>query len=223
MVSPASRRLWWGGQAASGDAGRLEAFSDGVLAIAITLLILDVHVDKVEGRSLADGLQHASPELIAFAASFLQIGILWANHHVLFRLIARVDQILLLANMLLLAGVSFLPFPTRLIAAYTHGDDATTAMLLYGGTFTLCAVAFNIIWHYASRRGLLHEGIDPRFHRDVTVRYGWTMIVYLISTLLALVDRWLTLGACTLLALLYVLGPSPRSAFLVDRPAPEQE
>ncbi len=89
---------WWGGSAERGDAARLEAFSDGVFAIAITLLILDVRVDQEPGRSLAHALGQAMPEIVAFAASFLQIGIMWANHHALFRLVGRVDQILLLCT-----------------------------------------------------------------------------------------------------------------------------
>lgn len=207
-----TQRLW-GARANAGHPGRLEAFSDGVLAIAITLLILDVHVDTPPGRSLAAGLHHALPQIIAFAASFLQIGIIWANHHALFRLIDHVDQLLLLANLLLLAGVSFLPFPTRLIAQYTDGSDATTAMLLYGGTLALCAVAFNVIWHYASHSGLLRTGISLDFIHDVNLRYRWGLAVYATSTLLALVYSWLTLIASAVLALFFLLGPSPRPAF----------
>jgi uncharacterized membrane protein len=208
-----SRYRWWGGQAERGDAGRLEAFSDGVMAIAITLLILDVHVEQVPGQSLARGLGHALPEIIAFAATFLQIGIMWANHHALFRLVDRVDQLLLLANLLLLAGVSFLPFPAGLIAGYLDGPDARTAMLLYGGVITLCALAFNIIWHYATKRGLLRAGLDPAFRRDVTIRYRIGLAGYAASTLLALLTPWLTLAVSAALALLFLLGPSPRPAF----------
>lgn len=207
-----TRRLW-GARADAGHPGRLEAFSDGVLAIAITLLILDVHVDTGSGRSLASGLHHALPQIIAFAASFLQIGIIWANHHALFRLMDHVDQLLLLANLLLLAGISFLPFPTRLIADYTDGSDAVTAMLLYGGTLTLCAVAFNVIWLYASRNGLLRAGISAEFVTDVNRRYRWGLVVYAASTLLALAYSWLTLIASAVLALFFLLGPSPRPAF----------
>ncbi len=75
-------RSWWGGNADRGGSVRLEAFSDGVLAIAITLLILDVQVDQHSGESLAAALGHAGPEIGAYAASFLQIGIMWANHPV---------------------------------------------------------------------------------------------------------------------------------------------
>ena len=119
---------------ADGGPERLVALADGVFAIAITLLILDVRVEQSPGESLATALHHALPEIGAYVASFLQIGIMWANHHALFRLIDRVDQLLLLFNLLLLGFVSFLPLPTRLVAEHTSGADARTAVLLYGGT-----------------------------------------------------------------------------------------
>src|SRR6476469_605198 len=140
MTRPTSR--WWGGSALRGDSARLEAFSDGVLAIAVTLLILDVRVEPAEGESLAHALHASLPQIGAYAPSFLQIGIIWANHHSLFRLVERVDQVLLLENLLLLASVSFLPLPTGLVAEHTTGADGRTAALLYGATLTASAVAF---------------------------------------------------------------------------------
>ncbi len=204
-------RNWWAGTVDRGDSVRLEAFSDGVLAIAITLLILDVRVDQQPGESLAAALGHAGPEIGAYAASFLQIGIMWANHHALFRIVDRVDQ-LLLANLLLLGFVAFLPLPTRLVAQHTSGADARTAMLLYGATLTGCALAFNLIWRHTVRAGLLADGVDPGFRRDVDIRYLTGLAGYLAATLLALIQPWLTLAATALLALLFLLGPSPRAA-----------
>ncbi len=201
-----------GGNADRGDSARLEAFSDGVLAIAITLLILDVRVDQQPGQSLAAALGDATLEIVAYAASFLQIGIMWANHHALFRIVARVDQLLLLTNLLLLGFAAFLPLPTRLVAEPTSGADARTAMLLYGATLTGCAVAFNLIWRHTVRSGLLVDGIDPRFRRDVDIRYLIGLGGYLAATLLAFIQPWLTLAATALLALLFLLGPSPRPA-----------
>jgi uncharacterized membrane protein len=206
----ASRGRWWGGNAERGDSARLEAFSDGVLAIAVTLLILDVRVDQAPDEALATALRHALPEIAAYAASFLQIGIMWANHHALFRVVDRVDQLLMLANLLLLGTTSFLPFPTALVAEHTSGPDARTAMLLYGGTLTACAIAFNLIWWHASRH-LLAAGVSGAFRRDVTIRYLVGLAGYLAATLLALVQPWLTVAATALLAIVFVLGPSPRS------------
>ena len=205
------RGRWWGGNAERGDPARLEAFSDGVLAIAITLLILDVRVDQAPGETLATALRHALPQVLAYAASFLQIGIMWANHHALFQIVDRVDQLLLLFNLLLLGCISFLPFPTTLVAEHTSGPDARTAMLLYGATLTACAVAFNLIWWHASRR-LLATGANAAFRRDVSIRYLAGLAGYLAATLFALVRPWLTLAATAVLALVFILGPSPRSA-----------
>jgi uncharacterized membrane protein len=203
---------WWGGSALRGDSARLEAFSDGVLAIAITLLILEVRVEPEEGESLTHALGESLPQIGAYAASFLQIGIIWANHHSLFRLVDKVDQILLLENLLLLASVSFLPLPTGLIAQHTGGDDGQTAALLYGATLTTSAVAFNLIWFRVSRRGLMVPGVSTAFVRDVDVRYVSGLVAYAAATLLALVQPWLTIVVTVVLALIFLLGPSPRSA-----------
>jgi uncharacterized membrane protein len=211
---PASGRVvsrWWSGSAERGDSARLEAFSDGVLAIAITLLILDVRVEQQPGQSLASALSHAGPELLAYAASFLQIGIMWANHHTLFRIVERVDQLLLLANLLLLGFIAFLPLPTMLVAQHTSGNDARTAMLLYGATITGCALAFNLIWQRAVRKRLLMGAVSAQFRRDVDIRYVAGLIGYIVATLLAFVAPWLTVAVSVALALLFLLGPSTRS------------
>jgi uncharacterized membrane protein len=199
-----------------GDTGRLEAFSDGVFAIAVTLLILDVRVEQTSEESLAGALHHALPEIGAYVASFLQIGIMWANHHALFRLIDRVDQLMLLFNLLLLGCVSFLPLPTRLVAEHTTGADARTAVLLYGGTLTANAIAFNLIWWRAVHANLLVDGVQPAFVRDVTVRYLLGMIAYGAATLLAFVSPRAAVLVTVALALIFLLGPSPRSGLGED-------
>ena len=201
---------WWG-VAERGGTARLEAFSDGVFAIAITLLILEVRVEQAPEESLAEALHHALPEIGAFAASFLQIGIMWANHHALFRLIDRVDQLLLLLNLLLLGCVSFLPLPTRLVAEHTEGGDARTAVLLYGGTLTATALAFNLVWYWSLRANLLVDGVSAAFIRDVTIRYVLGLGAYAVATLIALLSPLAAVLVTVVLALVFLLGPSPRS------------
>jgi uncharacterized membrane protein len=171
-----------------------------------------VRVDQQRGHSLSEALGAARPEIIAYAASFLQIGIMWANHHALFRIVDRVTQLLLLVNLLLLGCVSFLPLPTRLVAEHTGGADGRTAMLLYGGTLTACAIMFNLTWRLISRSGLLAEDVSPEFRRDVDIRYNLGLAGYVAATLLALVQPWITLAVTLLLALFFLLGPSPRAA-----------
>jgi len=141
---------------------------------------------------------------------------MWANHHAVFRIVARVDQLLLLGNLLLLGFVAFLPLPTRLVAQHTSGADARTAMLLYGATLTGCAIAFKLIWRHSIRRDLLVDGVDPEFRRDVDIRYLAGLGGYLIATLLAFVQPWLTLAVTALLAVVFLLGPSPRAASSPD-------
>jgi uncharacterized membrane protein len=199
-----------------GDTGRLEAFSDGVFAIAITLLILEVRVEQSPEESLTAALHHALPEIGAYVASFLQIGIMWANHHALFRLVDRVDQLLLLFNLVLLGCVSFLPLPTRLVAEHTSGADARTAVLLYGGTLTANAIAFNLVWWRTVHAGLLVAGVQPAFIRDVTVRYVLGLSAYAAATLLAFISPLAAVLVTVALALIFLLGPSPRSGLPHD-------
>lgn len=144
------------------------------MAIAITLLIVEVRVDQQLGEDLADALGHSGPEMIAYAATFLQIGIMWANHHALFRTVDRVEQLLLLTNLLLLGLIAFLPLPARLVAEHTTGGDARTAMLLYGGTLSGCAVAYYLIWRHVMRRTCSSMASPPSFAESRHPLRRWT-------------------------------------------------
>src|SRR5207248_1720487 len=113
---------------------RLEAFSDGVFAIAITLLVLEFGVDTAT-HDLGSQLLHIWPSYLAYVTSFLTIGVIWVNHHALFDFVGRVDRALLFLNTLLLLVIAFTPFPTRLIAEFLReGDNERTAALAYGIT-----------------------------------------------------------------------------------------
>src|SRR3954464_2020388 len=133
------------------DTGRLETFSDGVFAIAITLLILDVRLPEGH-QPLSDKLADTWPAYLAYVISFLIIGIMWANHHAIFRLIDRTSHGLVVANLLLLMCIAFIPFPTSGLAEHlrTGGDDQTTAAIFYSGTFTVTAVFYNLLWRVAA-------------------------------------------------------------------------
>jgi len=130
------------------DTGRLEAFSDGVFAIAITLLVLEIAVPHVDAsKSLGDELLHLWPSYFGYGVSFITIGIMWANHHGVFRDIERYDHTLLVLNLLLLMGIGFVPFPTAVVAEYMReGEHQLEATLLYCSTFTAIAVVFNALW-----------------------------------------------------------------------------
>jgi uncharacterized membrane protein len=131
---------------------RIEAFSDGVFAIAITLLILEVRLPPANGDPLSRRLSEAWPGYIAFVLSFLVIGIMWANHHANFHLIERCTHGLVVANLLLLLCVSFIPFPTKILAEELRhaGADQRTAALFYSGAFVVTAIFFNVMWRVAA-------------------------------------------------------------------------
>ena len=141
--------------------GRLETFSDGVFAIAATLLVLEFTI--TDGSQLLD----IWPAYLAYATSFLTIGIIWMNHHFCVETMARADRTLMFLNILLLMTVSFLPFPTRLVAEqHLHQKSAAIA---YGATFLLMAAIYNLWWRYASTgRRLIREDVPETAVRAIT-------------------------------------------------------
>src|SRR5918996_1609457 len=131
---------------------RLEAFSDGVFAIAITLLIIEVRPPDAAPDELAGDLVSLWPSYAAYAVSFVVIGIIWVNHHEIFEGIRAVDRPLLFLNLLLLLTVAFLPFPTALLGEYIRdGDNAHIAAAVYGFNMTMIGVSFTAIWTYLLR------------------------------------------------------------------------
>jgi uncharacterized membrane protein len=139
------------------DTDRTEAFSDGVFAIAITLLVLELRPPNTSHQSLWHGLVHEWPQFAAYLTSFFIVGIMWVNHHSMFRAIVRVDRMLLFLNLLLLLWMSLLPFPTKLVAEQLRagGHDAAVAEAVYSANLTLAAIAFSLIWLRAVRGGRL--------------------------------------------------------------------
>jgi uncharacterized membrane protein len=139
------------------ETGRIEALSDGVFAIAITLLVIDLKLPDTTEGGVWHGLVHAWPQFAAYLTSFFIIGIMWANHHSMFRSIVRADRILLFLNLLLLLWTTLLPFPTRLVAEKLRdgGSNAAQAAAVYSATLTLAAISFSLIWTYAVRGGRL--------------------------------------------------------------------
>jgi uncharacterized membrane protein len=128
---------------------RLEAFSDGVFAIAATLLVLEIHVHTSNGAQLAEELRRIWPSYLAYVTSFITIGIIWINHHHNMRAIERPDRWFMFINMLLLLDVAFIPFPTKLVAEYLRHEGERPAVIAYSGTLLLMAVLYTIWWRYA--------------------------------------------------------------------------
>jgi uncharacterized membrane protein len=187
---------------------RLETFSDGVIAIAATLLILDVHAS---GTPLGKELAHIWPSYAAYALSFTVIGIIWVNHHTVIGQLGRVDRRFLFINLFFLMVVAFIPFPTQLVAEHIRdgGADARDAVLAYGITCTLMAVSYNVMWFYAIRgRRLLRTDADPKVVAGITKSFRPGVPIYAGATLLAFASPAASLALFGALALFYVFEAS---------------
>jgi uncharacterized membrane protein len=190
------------------DTQRLEAFSDGVFAIAITLLIIEIGVPHVTTEeSLTDALLDLWPSYFGYVVSFLTIGVMWINHHHMFKDIARVDHTLLVLNLLLLLSIAFVPFPTAVVAEYIReGEHQREAALTYGATFVVIAVCFDVFWLYASRgMRLIDEHVSTARIASRTRRYLPGPLMYAAGLPLAFVSPWLPLGIYAALAVFWLL------------------
>jgi len=189
------------------ETGRVEAFSDGVFAIAITLLILTIEPPS-RGEHLGHELVRLWPSYLAYAVSFLTIGIMWVNHHTIFRHFERVDRPLLLLNILLLMLIAFVPFPTRVAAEFIRsGDDRPAPALLYGITMTITAICFFALWMYGSGRLLRHDA-DMREVSVITLSYLPGTPMYGAATLIAFASGTASLILFAAIALFYAISAS---------------
>ncbi len=190
------------------ETGRVEAFSDGVFAIAITLLILDLHVprDLPATTTLGNALLAQWPSYLAFITSFALIGIMWINHHKLFTLIKRSDHLLLVFNLLLLLGATAVPFITSLLAEYIGHNGQRVAAMIYMGNFFAIAVFFNLLWRYAARgRRLLGRDVTEAEVRSINRSYALGPPVYLLCLVTAYFSVPIGLGMTIALVIFYAL------------------
>jgi uncharacterized membrane protein len=198
---------------------RLEAFSDGVFAIAITLLVLDIHVPPTGEGSLGHELLTQWPTYAAYVISFLTIGIIWINHHAAFSRLRSVDHSILILNLLLLMSVGILPFTTSLMAEYLKEDSGESlAAAVYGASFLLMGAIFVMVNRQIlfRRPRLLKEPIDPASARGILKFAALGQIPYALAVVLAFVSPYITLGICAACAIYYALpvasgGPSDHS------------
>jgi uncharacterized membrane protein len=181
------------------DTTRLVFFSDAVFAITITLLVLEIRPPS-DYPNLLHGLAALWPSYLAYAVTFLFIGQVWANHHVMFDHIRAADRVVLLLNTLLLMVVAFLPFATSVLAgAFRSGHGRRTAVVFYGIAFDVIALTFNAVWRYARRHRLLSETLDSAGVTAISRRFQLAL-------------AWLATGAL-LGAALPVLGVALIAAF----------
>jgi uncharacterized membrane protein len=193
------------------ETARVEAFSDGVFAIAITLLILEIKVPHGLGNALGAHLLEEWPSFFAFVTSFATIGIMWLNHHRMFTLLHRVDHSMLVLNALLLLGVTFVPFPTAVIADYLGHPGDRIAAQFYSASFVLIAIFFNVLWRYVSspRRSprLLRVAPDDPTVMAIHAQYRMGPIFYLVALGLAFWNAGASLSMNLLLALFFAIPP----------------
>jgi uncharacterized membrane protein len=189
---------------------RLETFADGVFAIAATLLILNVDAQVSEDvHDLGGRLLHIWPSYLAYAASFVTIGIMWVNHHTIMAQVERADRRFLLANIGLLMCIAFFPFTTRLVAENVRGDGAMAAALAYGFTGVATAIMFNVMWFYAVvGKRLLGRDADPAVVSGITHTYIPGPWIYLGATLVAFASPVTSVILFGVIAIFYVLESS---------------
>ena len=200
------------------ETGRLEAFSDGVFAVAITLLVLNIKIPGIDlpsnklpnDHDLWISLRDGWPMLAAYGTSFATIGIMWLNHHRLFIHIKRTNTVLLLLNLLLLLIIVFIPVPTALLAEYFVKLDQHAAAIVYSGTFFILACCFNLLWRYASYHNrLIGKDADARSVAAISRQYLFGPLTYLIAFGLAFSNTPASIIFNFALALFFALPARP--------------
>jgi uncharacterized membrane protein len=184
---------------------RLEAFSDGVFAIAITLLVLELKVphaaagEQQTSLALGEKLLREWPSYLALATSFFTILIMWVHHHLLFKLVRKVDAKLLFANGFLLMLVSVVPFPTAVVAEYLATPEAPAAAEFYADVFVLISIAFYVLMTAAFRESVLDPETPAQKLRQFRRRYKLGPPIYLTAAVAAPFSPLLAMGICTAL------------------------
>ena len=190
---------------------RLEAFSDGVFAIAITLLVLEIHVPTIEegttSTAIVDGLARLWPSYVGYVVSFLTIGNAWINHHNLFRLVGRVSHSVLITNLFLLLAIGFMPFPTALLADTLGKPGEQVGVVVYAGTFVFTAVVFNLLWLAVKK--VLRPGAPQAAIEAINRSYRLGPPISAAALVIAFVNPTVGISVIAGLMILYML---PRSS-----------
>jgi uncharacterized membrane protein len=191
------------------ETGRLEAFSDGVFAIAITLLALELKVPHFDAggdmsAKLIAGLDGQWPSYFAFLTSFFTVLIMWVHHHAIFRLVKCADATLLFANGLFLMLVTLVPFPTAVVAEYLRTPAAAAAATFYAGFFVLTSIGFLVLLWAAFRKSALDPDASPATIARLRKSYRLGPPLYFAATVAALFSPWLGMGICTALWIVWV-------------------
>ena len=198
---------------------RVETFSDGIFAIAITLLVLGINVPKIRELSttgsLALTLLKQWSHYLAFVISFVTLFSMWVNHHRIFSFIQRTDHTFLYWNGLLLFFITVMPFPTVLLAEYLLHPENNVAGAIFTGTHVAIAFSFKSLWHHASKnRRLLAVNADPREIQQITNQFRFGPLLYLVAFSLSFMSIGLSLALCFCLPIFFAFKgwPMLRSA-----------
>ena len=198
-------------KAAEKDTDRVEAFSDGVFAVALTLLVVSLAVPEigasraVSARALLRALAGQWPQFVAFAASFFSVLLLWISHHQTFAMIRRTSRHLMLANGLLLFLVTLIPFPTAVLARYIQTPGGSVVAALYAGVFLLITAAFVLLWHVVlSEPGMLRNSLTDAQKRTIQRRNTLGLIPYVVAVGVAFWQPYLTVLICISLSVYWV-------------------
>ena len=194
------------------ETGRLESFSDGIFAFAITLLVLGLH-DPVQGitGNLLTGLEKEWPDFFAFFTSFVTILIMWINHHNMFNYIRKVDTPFMFLNGFLLLFVTITPFTTSLIADHILDSNASIAAAVYSGEFLLLSVIWNMEWRYAStKHRLLSSAVTVSHVKSVDRNYNFGCLMYVIIFALAFLSGIVSVIGMLLIGAFFAFTASSR-------------
>jgi uncharacterized membrane protein len=207
------------------DRSRLEAFSDGVIAVAITLLALDLTVaGPGHGISLAHQLHDKWPAFVAYLISFFTIGIIWVNHHALVRTIKTVDRTLLFLNLLLLLFVVAIPFGTATAADYLTKNDwsANVAMAVYGGVFLGMSAGFGAIFEWTLHGQRVYQPLPAEQHWAARRRFVGGGLVYAVAVVVAFFNAIASFVIIGLVAVYYIFERTPASPAAPDSPGDDE-
>jgi uncharacterized membrane protein len=190
------------------EKSRIDAFSDGIFAIAITLLILEIKVPALSSITSSQELWKALlaewPSFLAFGISFAAILIMWVNHHGLFNILQRIDSRFLFANGFLLFMIIFIPFPTAVLAEFLNTAASSAAAVLYCGTYILICSSFNYLLYTATtRKHLIKLQVSDQHIRKLRLAYGTALPTYIVATILAFFYPIAGLILCSSLWLLW--------------------
>jgi uncharacterized membrane protein len=191
---------------------RLEAFSDGVFAIAITLLIIDIKIPSEEDlkhQTLFWYIWHQWPKYFAYILSFVIVGIYWANHHYLFKFFKKTDHIFNMLNVLFLMTIAFLPYPSGILGEYIiTPEHSKYAVNFYAFSIWLPAFSWLIMWLYAkNKKRIIDHRLTENFLKSMTWQYIISNILYITAFLVSLISPFVSIITCVSLTLLYLLPP----------------